>query len=88
MLPADFWQTAAFWGFGGEKSTQNGYFVYSFASLAAGMRFNGQKDQANHSGKRLRGKFNGNFVRGAIKSGPYGQNLQLCNAKQREKIFF
>ena len=52
------------------------------------MRFNGQKDQANHSGKRLRGKFNGNFVRGAIKSGPYGQNLQLCNVKQREEILF
>jgi len=52
------------------------------------MRFNGQKDQANHSGKRLRVKFNGNFVRGAIKSGPYGQNLQLRNAKKREEMLF
>jgi hypothetical protein len=48
------------------------------------MRFNGQKAQVNHSGKRLRGKFNGILVHGAMKTRPYGQNLQLRNAKRRE----
>jgi len=60
LLPADFRQTAAFWGFGGWKSTENGYFAYSFTSLGARVRIKRQKDQTNHWGNRLRSPKNGN----------------------------
>jgi len=47
-----------------------------FAPLVGRNVVNGQKDQLNHSGKRLRDIF---LVRGSLKpskSGPFGQNSQ------------
>ncbi|WP_222928957.1 hypothetical protein, partial [Enterobacter hormaechei] len=55
--------------------------VYSFASLASGMGFSGQKDQVNHSGKRLRGRFVRILGRWMTKSGPDGQNLHIFHRK-------
>ncbi|EHF4989590.1 MULTISPECIES: hypothetical protein [Enterobacter] len=56
-------------------------FVYSFASLASGMGFNGQKDQVNNPGKRLRGRFVRILGRRVTKSGPDGQNLHIFHRK-------
>ncbi|HGA2726405.1 TPA: hypothetical protein ACIR07_002470 [Enterobacter hormaechei] len=49
------------------------------------MEFNDQKDQVNHSGKRLRGRFVRILGRCATKSGPDGQNLHKFHIKMAQQ---
>ena len=72
----------------GKSQLKSGYFVYSFAGLAAGMRFKRQNERVNHRGNRLRSEFNENLCRETVKSRPDGQNLHYCNRKRAHIIDF
>jgi len=60
----------------GESQLKKWLLFVVFAPLMGRKVINGQKDQLNHSGKRLRDIFLVGTLLQASKSGPFGQNSQ------------